>query len=54
MSLPARKIITAKHVSPWPQMDWLAHFDGEEELGNYGYGETEQQAIQDLLDGEGE
>ena len=46
-----RKIITSKSFSPWPQLDWCAYFDGEEELGNYGYGETEQQAIDDLLDG---
>jgi len=30
-------------------MDWCAHFDGEEELGNYGWGETRLKAIQDLI-----
>lgn len=48
-----RKIITtSSHGNPWPGMEWCAFFDGEEELGNCGYGETEQQAIDDLLEDE--
>lgn len=53
MSLPARKIVTNRTpVSYWPELDWVAYFEGEEELGNYGYGPTEQAAINDLLEDE--
>lgn len=49
---PQKKIITSHTpLSPWPELDWVAYFDGEEELGGYGYGETEQAAISDLLEG---
>jgi len=37
---------------PWRNFDWVAFRDGREEEGNYGYGATEQEAIQDLLDNE--
>ncbi len=29
--------------------EWCAHFDGEEELGGYGYGRTEAEAIADFI-----
>ena len=28
--------------------DWCAYYDGTEEDGNYGWGRTEEEAIQDL------
>lgn len=45
------KIITSFVYPPIPmrQFDWQAYFDGEEELGGYGSGKTEQEAIDDLL-----
>ena len=49
MSADTRKIITS-YV--WPICfgpHWQALFDGEEELGQYGTGPTEQAAIDDLL-----
>lgn len=46
-----KKIITSYVCPPVPfrGADWCAYFDGEEEAGNYGYGATEQEAIDDLL-----
>lgn len=47
-----RKIITS-HVYPpipWRNNDWCAYYDGTEESGNYGWGETEAEAIADLKD----
>lgn len=44
------KIVTS-HVSPpipYRGADWCAHYDDPE--GPVGYGETEQQAIDDLRD----
>lgn len=45
-----RKIITDFVYPPIPdrRMDWCAFFDGEEENGRYGWGLTEQEAIDDL------
>jgi hypothetical protein len=45
--------IRTEHVYPpiptrWH--DWCAFYDGEEELGQYGWGATEQEAINDLRD----
>jgi hypothetical protein len=34
---------------PIRQFDWMACRDGYEEDGNYGYGETKEKAIADLL-----
>jgi len=34
--------------------DWVAWFDGEEESRRYGWGETESEAVDDLLDSYGE
>lgn len=47
-----RKIITRCIWPPIPirQFDWCAYYDDTEETGHYGYGETEQTAIQDLID----
>lgn len=30
--------------------DWCAHYDGHEEDGNYGWGSTKAEAIQDFID----
>jgi hypothetical protein len=46
-----RKIITSFIHPPIPfrGCDWQAHWDDEgEEAGNYGYGKTEADAINDL------
>lgn len=45
------KIVTSHIYPPIPdrRFDWCAYFDGEEEKGGYGYGRTEQEAIDDLL-----
>ena len=47
------RIITSFVYPPIPirTCDWAAHVDGDEESGRCGYGETEEQAIQDLKDG---
>lgn len=46
-----RKIVASPTHSPLPvrQIDWCAHYDGEEEAGNYGYGATEAEAIEDFM-----
>lgn len=45
------KIVTDNIRPPIPtnKMDWQAWREGCEELGEYGYGATEQEAIADLL-----
>jgi len=47
-----KRIVTEHLYPPIPvrTMDWCAFFDGEEELGRYGYGRTEAEAVADLLD----
>jgi hypothetical protein len=47
-----RKIVTSHVYPPIParNWDWCAHYDGEEEAGNYGWGRTEAEAIQDFRD----
>lgn len=47
-----KKIITSHTCPPIPLscFDWCAHYEGDEELGGYGWGATEQEAIDDLLD----
>jgi len=47
-----RKIVTSHLRPPIPfmAMDWCAYFDGEEELGGYGYGRTEAEAVADFID----
>ena len=50
------RIVTHHERPPIPTtaFDWVAYRDGEEELGGYGYGPTEQAAIDDLLANEAE
>jgi hypothetical protein len=45
-----RKIITHYEFPPIPDRRWdfIAYYDGEEESGHCGYGETEAEAIEDL------
>jgi len=47
-----REIVTKFDYPPIPvrQFDWIAHYDGEEEAGGYGYGATEQEAIADFVE----
>jgi len=47
-----KKIVTEFVYPPIPdrRFDWEAHLDGDEENGPYGYGDTEEKAIQDLRD----
>lgn len=47
-----RNIITSNVNPPIPirTCDWMAHFEGDEEAGPRGFGETEQEAIKDLTD----
>lgn len=49
---PAKKIVTSFVYPPIPRRDhdWCAHYEGEEEKGGYGWGRTEQEAIDDLID----
>lgn len=49
--MTARKIVTDHVYPPIPlrTMDWCAYYDGTEEDGRYGWGRTEQAAIDDLL-----
>ena len=43
-------IVTENIHPPVPssKFDWVAHFEGEEEFGPYGYGSTEEDAITEL------
>ena len=45
------KIITDFVYPPIPLrgFDWCAFYDGEEEAGDYGWGETEEKAVNDLI-----
>ncbi len=47
-----QKICTHHVYPPIPtrEFDWCAYRDGEEELGEYGYGPTEAAAIADLAE----
>lgn len=52
-----REIVTSNIYPPIPirDYDWCAWFGDEgEEAGHYGYGRTEAEAKQDLLDNYGE
>ncbi len=46
------KIVTSVSCPPIPtnKFDWCAYLDGTEETGRYGWGATEIEAIQALLD----
>lgn len=48
----SRKIITINVRPPIPvrDCDWMARFDGDEEGGPRGFGETEEAAVSDLTD----
>lgn len=52
----APRIVTVVLHPPIPirSHDWCAYRDGEEERGRYGYGRTEQEAIDNLLANEAE
>ncbi len=47
-----RKIVTSPTHSSLPHRghDFCAHYEGEEEAGGYGYGETPSAAIADFLE----
>ena len=50
------KLIKTEHVFPpipTRGSDWCAWFDGEEELGGYGWGATEREAIESLKEARG-
>lgn len=46
-----KNVITSNICPPIPtrEYDWEAYFEGEEELQIIGYGETEEEAIQELF-----
>lgn len=46
------KLVTSCQYPPIPdrRFDWIAHIDGDEESGNYGYGATEEAAIADWVE----
>lgn len=51
------RTIKTDHVYPpipIREFDWCAWYDGEEELGHYGYGRTEAEAIADLEENYGQ
>lgn len=45
-----RKIVTRNVFPPIPvrSFDWCAYYEGEDEAGNYGWGCTEADAIEDF------
>lgn len=45
------KIVTTPQCPPIPirDFDWMAHRDGHDESGPFGFGATKQAAIYDLL-----
>ena len=45
------KIMTNNVYPPIPdrRFDWRAYYEGQEERRQYGYGQTEQEAISDLV-----
>jgi hypothetical protein len=47
---PKRAIVTHHECPPIPdrRFDWMAHYEGMEEYGCYGYGATEAEAIADF------
>jgi hypothetical protein len=52
MSRANKYSIVTSYVNPpipYRANDWAAFFDGQEETGQCGYGETEEQAILDLI-----
>lgn len=51
-----REIKTEYLCPPIPtrRFDWVAYRDGDEEEGLRGFGDSEQEAIDDLIDSEGD
>lgn len=49
--MTAPRIVTTHVHPPIPQrsFDWMAHYEGFEECGDRGYGRTEQEAVDDLV-----
>jgi hypothetical protein len=47
-----RKIVTRFEHPPIPtrSFDWCAYYEGEEEAGDYGWGPTEADAIEDFTE----
>ncbi len=47
------KLVTSCVYPPIPdrRFDWIAYAEGQEESGDYGYGATEQEAIDDWVEG---
>lgn len=46
-----RKIVAMPSLySLWRELDFIAHYEGEEDAGFYGYGATEAEAIRDFID----
>ena len=45
-------LVTSHVYPPIPvrTSDWCAHYEGEEEAGNYGWGRTEAEAIADFIE----
>ncbi len=45
-----KKILTSHVYPPIPirNYDWCAYYDGEEESKNYGWGSTEEEAVNQL------
>ena len=50
VAIAPRKIVTSFVYPPipWREIDWSAHYDGDEESGFRGWGKTEAEAIADL------
>ncbi len=46
---PQIKVELTANATPRREWDYVAYFDGQEEAGLRGYGETKQAAIDDLL-----
>ncbi len=51
-----RRITTTYVFPPIPvrAFYWCAHYEGEEEAGDYGWGPTEEDAIEDFLENHAE
>lgn len=55
IAMPRPKIVTSHNDwQPWPEFDWSAWRDGDEESGVRGYGPTKEAAIADLISKEEE
>ena len=50
MTLPGIHTKFIQPPIPQRQFDWMAWHDGQEELGEYGYGKTEDEAVADLVE----